>query len=340
MKNKNTGQYNILKIISVFMILILHYMNNDMGGNGLTNDLNIYGFTTHMLESVSIVACNIFVLITAWFMFDRNEIKFKKIFDILNIVIFYAIFFFIGYVIVTKSFNASILKIFFETIFKKWFPIIYIILYLLIPYINPFIKSLSKENYKKLIIIMIIFFSIWPTFLTGTTVRDEGYGIINFILLYLIIGYIKRFINLDKIESSKIILLYLLSLIAIFIFGFISLRAWMYNSIFVIINSIALFLIFTKINIKNNFIVKYISGFSLSTYIIHENKFICKWLYRDVFKSSLYSKTIYLIPNIFLSIICIFIFCILLEIIRRFLSKYTCDKIFQHFKYYNYVWKF
>lgn len=182
---------------------------------------------------------------------------------------------------------------------------------------------------------MVIFFSLWPTIFTKITVNDGGYGIINFILLYLIIYYIKKYTNYTEFKTYKLLSMYVVSTIITVAFSFFSGRAWNYNSIFVIISSISLFLMLSRIQIDRSKILAYLSSFSLSTYIIHENQFITKWIYRGIFKSDYYSQTNMILGNIVISIVSIFIVCMIIEIIRRFIFKYTVDKILSRMKFYN-----
>ena len=209
--NERTGQFDLIKIISILMVLILHYMNKSMGG-GLHDELSTNGILSHIIESVCIIACNLFVLITAWFMVDVRKIKLKKVFDIILIVTFYAIIIY-AICILTGfiKFNTLTFKQFINTIGNRWFVSIYIILYLLIPYINRLADCISKANLKKLLIIFTIFFSIWPTFFTRVTINDNGYGIINFLYLYLIVVYIKKYMNIENIKLYKCLTVFILS---------------------------------------------------------------------------------------------------------------------------------
>lgn len=332
---KKTGQFDVIKIISIFMILILHYLNKGMGG-GMDDAISVNGILTHTLESICIIACNLFVLVTAWFMVDAKSIKIKKVVDIALVIIFYGIIIY-GVCICTGLVDISktSVKTFVNTIGNRWFPIIYIILYLSIPYINKSVHNYTKKDLRKLIAIMVIFFSIWPTVFTKVTVSDGGYGIINFVMLYLIIYYIKKYTNYNDVKVYKLFFIWIASTAITIVFSFISGRAWNYNSIFVILASVSLFMMFIRLEINRNKALSYISSFSLSTYIIHENQFITQWIYRGVFRSDYYSHTNLLLANILISIVSIFIVCMVIEIVRRFLFKYTIDKILNKLKFYN-----
>lgn len=112
----------------------------------MSDSFSVNGILTHTLESICIVACNLFVLVTAWFMVDAKNIKICKIIDIALTIIFYGVIIYAG-CIFTRLTDISIssMKTFINTIGSRWFPIIYIILYLLIPYINKSVHNFTKK---------------------------------------------------------------------------------------------------------------------------------------------------------------------------------------------------
>jgi peptidoglycan/LPS O-acetylase OafA/YrhL len=183
---------------------------------------------------------------------------------------------------------------------------------------------MTKKQYQTLLIINIIFFYIWPTFFTNTTVRDNGYGIINFINLFLIGAYIKTFVKTD-ISKKKTLFIFIASVAITTVFSFVASRAWRYSSVFNLISSIALFLLFKSIKIKNNKFINNLATYTFSTYIIHENIFLSKILYRTVFNSDKYWNNNLMILNLMISVLGIFIICIIIENIRKLLFKKIFD---------------
>ncbi len=334
-KENKTGQFDLIKIIAIFMILILHYFNGHMG-NGMDDSISFNGIVSHSLESICIIACNLFVLITSWFMVDKKEIKYKKIFDLIILTVFYGVTIYVinilsGAVLLSKQSFAFLIS----TIFARWFLIIYIIFYLLIPFLNKMLKGLSKKNIIALLIIMTFFFSFWPTVINNITVGDGGYGIITFIYLYIIVYFIKKYTDYNNYNGIYLFIIWMICIISTIFYSYVAPVAWNYNSFMVIGASVSMFLLLSKIKINRNKVLTYLSSFAFSTYIIHENVFVSKWIYKDIFRSSYYSKTVFLIPNLLISIICIFIICSIIEILRRLLFKYTIDILLFKSKIYN-----
>ena len=196
MKDKKTNLC-LLRVISIFMILILHY-NLDLGGNLLNNDTGFNKILSIVLEGICIVGVNTFIITTGYFSIEskNNEIKIRKIIDIIAALVFYAVI--IALVcLITKIQNINIvfLKTFLKSITDRWFTTTYIILLLLSPFINKLTSNINQKKYKCLLIILLVIFSLWPSFYTDITTKSAGYDIINFSILYLIGGYIKKYCN-------------------------------------------------------------------------------------------------------------------------------------------------
>ncbi len=344
MKNEERqSNIELLRIILIMFILALHYLNGTYGGalniKNISNAENNY-YIVRILESLFIVAVNCFILITGYFSYKQTKIKVKKVIDLLIIVCFYNVLIYI-ISIITKitAFNKETFQTFLATFYKggMWFIDIYIILYLLIPFINIVINKLSKKNMKILILILFIAFSLYPTFLANTTINDAGYGIVSFIMLYLIGAYINKY-NANNKNIFIYLLIYIImagctyyeSINDILVSG-----PFDYNSIFNIIGSVSLFLVFTKFNFKSK-LINSISKHTLSIYIIHANDFIIKYVYRNLLKTNLFWKSDFLILHLLVSICIIFIICLLIDIIREFVFKRTISKFIQNKKFYNY----
>jgi len=119
--------------------------------------------------------------------------------------------------------------------------------------------------------------------LPSSPVTDDGYGIINYIILYCIAGYLKLHYKVNK-SSVFYFAMYLITSSIVFAFSLISKRAFGYIFIFNILGSIMLFLTFHQIKLKHNNIINYIAGFALSVYLIHTDLSLCNMIYQKILK--------------------------------------------------------
>ena len=121
-----------------------------------------------------------------------EKFKLKKVIELWKQVIFYSvaislIFWFVGIEPITMH---TLLQAFFPVITGTyWFVTTYIVLYLFSPFINTALNSIKKEDHKKLILVLAVFFVILPS-LTFTYFTDTGYSLYNFVCNYS--AYIKQ----------------------------------------------------------------------------------------------------------------------------------------------------
>ncbi len=333
MKEMRKSNFELLRIVCILMIITLHY-NSSMGGvlnNVETNTVNYY--VAHFIQSLCIVAVNAFIIITGYFSYKKNNIKISKIAHLFYLCLVYGILIFGIYLLLGNTIDKSTILEFIKTIFDRWFVVIYSILYLLIPYINKLINNLSEKELKTLIIINVVFFYIWFTIFTNTTIKDGGYGIVNFINLYIIGAYIKKYKD-DYIPKYKTISIYLICAIITTLLSIYTTRsAYAYNTIFNLIGSISLFLTFKNINIKNSKLINKLSTYTFSVYIIHENSFLVKILYRDIFNCDEYYNNNLMPLNMIYTVLGIYLICVIVETIRRLLMEKVVDNKIDRIKY-------
>lgn len=327
------SNFELLKVILTIMILVLHYCNGYIGGalsNIPVGTVNYH--LIHIAESLCIASVNTFIVITGYFMCRKNEIRISKILKILYLTLVYGVLIFFGWFIISHpQINTETIKLSVASISNRWFVIIYCILFLLIPYINKVVQSINKRQFQILLVILLFFFYIWPTFFTNITVKDNGYGITNFLTLYLTGGYINLHCSGFK-SVSKSTLVFVLCSAATYFFSLFSENAFYYNSVFNLIGAVALFEIFHGLTVKNSKRINFLATYAFSTYIIHENPLISKWLYRDVFQTSNYWTSQYLILNLIITTIGIYALCVLIEFIRRYVMK-KADRLIEKTEY-------
>lgn len=339
MRNQRNSNFELLRIVAILMVIILHYFLAGGAINTLTNN-NINYYMVYFLESICIIGVNLFVIISAYFLVDKDKIYFNKIVRLILLTYFYgSTIYILSTFVGINKFNLIDLLKSTDIFIQNWYLKTYLVLYLLAPYINIFINNISKNVYQKLLISISLLFSIWPSFLPSAPNKDDGYGIISFILLYFIGGYLKKYSINSKFYKNSIYI-WIVSFFITFLFKIIGWKtAWNYNFIFNIIGSVFLFITFSKLEFQSK-IINYIATFVFPIYIIHVNPFIKEFLYYTVLKCNEYYYEIYLFVHMIISVFFVFTICILIEIIRKifllFLKRYILGGIDNENRFNNF----
>ena len=287
------------------------------------------------LEALAIVAVDIFVLISGYFLCE-SKFKAKNVFKtaISGVWIYSVCFSLLAMKIGGEGINYGLLmKACMPIMTKKyWFVNSYILLYILSPYINKLIRSLSKKQFSLLIGYFIVFFSIRPTVLPLTWSQDGtgGMGIIGFLMLYCIGAWLRLYYSKDK-KSLQWLIIYLLCsfLLLISKVGIlkinenISTKFYSYASPLVIVETVALFLTFLSKKTMNKNVgnlINKIAKHSFSVYVIHFT--MISVLFTEIFHVNDYIDSIGTgIAAIFVSVTITYMACTVIDVINNYLFE-------------------
>ena len=342
--NERQSNFELMRIVSMLFIILWHIL---MHGHVIENCENQALKTIlQITQYIIVVHVNSFIILMGYFQ-SKSKFKLNKVIKLVLQVIFYS---FVIMLIALKlgwieDFSSiTILNSLLPSgaMFDFWFIGAYITVYCFSNIINKFIDCLSKKDYQKTLLISFFFLSFLP-FITGQgRFSNGGYNFYSFIFLYLIGGYLRRyplnqsyhFKNLDKRKYVLLIIFiffmcaYLNYSLTLFssninnksnIFSFIANRInasnLFYSTPFVIVQTICYFELFRNMNIKNKYI-NYISKSVIGVYLIHENDYFRKNVYKLLgFEMKVYSyKFIIILMSAVLSI---FIFCIIIDKLRE-----------------------
>lgn len=283
-KRKRRGEFDCLKILAAFLVIILHV-------NGYTYELSRLGYSMkcryiyYVMEAFAYPAIHLFVMIGSWFMIEkapqiRNIVKIwsqtwiVSISGMVLVLIFKnELFTILGGVECVAPFLGR----------AYWFVTEYIILMLMSPFLN---RGIERSSDRELLVITFVWgcvISVFPTFLPVFPWRQDNSNIGLFILLYLITGCIRR--QKRIYQCTLWVILWILSLIVLSLSAIIlhyvvteyEMFFYSYNGVFVIVEAVALFMIFSSKSITNPLlgkVLKYISESSLAVYLIHMHPLI------------------------------------------------------------------
>ncbi len=169
--------------------------------------------------------------------------------------------------------------------------------------------------------------------MTNTPSVDGGYGIANFVSLYLIGAYIKIYEN-DFIKIKKYsIFIYVLCSIVTCAFSFFAGRAWNYSTIFNLFGSLFLFWTFENIRLRNSSIINYLSQHTLDIFLIHGTYLFYDVLYKTIFHCDYYYNDDKMIINLIITTIGIYLICLMISIIRKAFFEKILDNNINCIKY-------
>lgn len=155
-------------------------------------------------------------------------------------------------------------------------------LYFLSPILNKMSSFLSEKDFKSILVIGFFLIYIWHTicfiFNFGQPIDDAGYGIFNFVYLYLLGRYLRIYCNV-LMSKKNLLLSYIFICTLLFIFqllyslalGFSFTALYSYNTVFVFLGGGFLFLFFTKLKMEHNKFINVWAKNCLAVYIIHHH---------------------------------------------------------------------
>jgi hypothetical protein len=236
------------------------------------------------------VAVNVFILISGYFMIkQKSSVEIGKIINLLFMTSMYSLICY--FIKVALGMNeVSFSNICYAFFPKNYYVYLYVCLCILSPYINKLIEQLNREQYRKLLLLLIILFGVWSTISMSISVcidkdwsgiytvsldgSGRGFTIVSFIVIYLIGGYIRCY---SEEFNHKSALYWLCCMFAISIMVLVlitiypSLRKSLlnYDSIFIIAQSYCTFLIFKNINIGCIKIINIIGKTTFGAFLLH-----------------------------------------------------------------------
>ncbi len=340
--NIRNSNVELLRIVLMMFVITLHY--NGMCGHAL--EYCSYGFNfyfTRFTESLSICAVDCFMIISGYFLAYNREIKLSRILHILGIVI--GINFFTKILSVFLMGNIS-LKSFIRCFLpENYFSTFYIITYILSPFINSIFDKLNSQRKTQFFLfILIALFLIYPTLydtfssildfsfsgldtINGAGVGNAGgYTIVNFLVMYCIGAYLRKFPI--KTKTRYLLITYICSLFLVFMnLLFIPTTALCYYNILVVINASVLFLLFLRINFSNR-VINYVSTATFGVFCLHVSN-VAQLLWDKFNIEQACSYQFGVITNSFVSILIMTVICyctdlllqILIKPLRLFLNK-------------------
>lgn len=195
--NTRNSNVEIVRILAALMIIVAHLYSGDAGKNFSGLQQGIYVFVQSFFHAG--LGVTLFMVISGYYLVKCSEKKVTKLVSITWCCSVVALLF---RVICGGVFNLFSFEFSFKDVFKSitpvtsiyfWYISCYIFLMILSPYINKAIEKISKQDFTKLIIAMLVLFYAIPTFLYTDIMGDRGKGLITMICAYFIGAYLSKY---------------------------------------------------------------------------------------------------------------------------------------------------
>lgn len=317
-KNRMIG-LDILRILSMVLITLRHFI----GYAGLTELLPFFsanGIAVRILNIFCGSAVNIFVLISGYFLVS-SAFKWSRALKIWGETFFYSVVCFIvaAALNLEKITSGKMLLSFLPFLSRHyWFTVAYLALYAVSPFLNKLLQALSEKEYTVLTVGGAVLLSLWTSvmYFSQGVLTGGNTGLLWFIYLYILGGYIRQYRHKFPKTGVCLLLIGILTVVML-VYSFVSSKigflknfpVYEDDSIFELLLSVLLFLVFQNITCKNAIITKcivFVASCSFGVYLIQESCMIRQWLWNSVVKADTLAEKWYLLPVAGLVIVCLF----------------------------------
>jgi len=301
-KRERNSNIELLRIICAVMVIVFH----TVAGYGIVNAANTAPTAAtciilRFFSVFSIVAVNIFILISGYFMINDDRRKIGKAITLFAVCIAYKALPYLVVVAYQGIFlgqsTFSISELLYNLFPRSYFVYLYCALYILSPYINRALRSLTKKGHLRLIIISLCLFSVWSTGINiymkasgntdlieisfvGYSGTDYGFTLIVFVMMYIIGAYIGRFgLNIgglsDRVQKyiflgAYVIISCVTSGLCLALPSIAQTSSILgYDSIFVVFAAVALFAAFLKMKPRHVAPINFLAKSTFGVYLLH-----------------------------------------------------------------------
>ncbi len=285
---------DLLRCVAMMMVVVLHYL----GKGNLLPDLTERGMgaagaAAWLLESFCIVAVNVYMLISGYFL-CTTSFKVSRLLQLWLQIWFYSVTFGLlgaltGVLKGTSfDFHYLLTLLFPVTMEHYWFLTAYIFLYLLLPFVGMAVKKMTKQQLQIAAGLLLVVFCMAKSILPVRLETDQrGYDCLWYLCVFLTGAYMRRF-GVPFLEKKRRgIFLYTGGCLFIFAGTFLLREVYLrtgrmemlikvcleYNHILAFLAAAGLFTAFCRLRIQGSpaKIIGTIAPYTLGVYLIHEN---------------------------------------------------------------------
>lgn len=286
MSQRQSG-VELLRVILLFGVIMIHYY--EVAHQSINSGINFE--LLYVLRSLSSSAVNTFIIISGFFMIKSYTRKpSKAITLILQVVILSEIEYLVEVMLGNEP--LAIRHIVSSLVPRSYYTTLFVVLFIISPYINKLMNEMKIKDLHVFMWVNIIIFSIYSILTKvyseivhldwfginpiGAWGNQQGFNIVNFILLYTIGGYLRLSGLVEKITRKRIVIVFLVSTLVIILWSYLNrmfpkygqISAWCYDNPIVLLQGSSLFVFFYKIKFYNKIINRFATAVYAS-FILH-----------------------------------------------------------------------
>ena len=332
--NERLFGLDLLRIISMFMVLILHILGQGGVINATASD-STKNAVVWFVEISAYCAVNCYALISGYVGL-RSKFKYTNIAFLWLEVLFYTLgvtvlFLFINSSALTaNSYWTAILPV---TKRAYWYFTAYFCTFFFTPLINFVVENMKKVQVMAALISAILLFSFIYTLarssVIGTPVNDllvtsKGYSPLWLAILYFIGACISKYRDSFRIKPYLCLILYFLAITVTWVEKMAAAKSVLfdYTSPTILLSSLALLLCFSQIKCTSmKKIIGFFAPLSFGVYLIHVNPLVWVNFMKGRFAEIASLPIWAMIGAIFLTAICLYLVCSLIDALRHYLFK-------------------
>lgn len=337
-ENSNMG---LLKIIAIFLIMIsLYTIYRGSIGYNLPSEITELLVGISGLGNVGVI---ILVLISGYNgVGDKTPFRFKNLFLVILQTVFYSVLIYLLFCILGAA-QFSMLDFvgnFFPLTYDMyWLVAVFLILYIFTPYINKLLNLLSRRSHLRLILVMMILFSLLPALIPHFSYGSE---IVLFVMFYVIGAYFRKYRdNFFAKKRNNMLVLF----ITVFIITLLMLVMGLFGSEWIVLEkgqmsllsmrsiasiliAISLFSVIEQMKPITSRVIDSVAGCVLGVYLMVDNYLVRRAFWKEHLGMTEYTQGSFLVLHCISSIVAVFVICVLVELIRKYMIEKVLSRAY------------
>lgn len=328
---------DFLKVLCMLMIVVLHILGQ---GRVLDNTefLSVNYTVAWLIEVGALCAVNCYALISGYVGLGSKH-KYTGIAMLWLQVLLYNVVITLFMTTLRDDIPVGLstyVKMFLPVTTKPyWYFTAYFALFFVMPCYNCIIEYMLHKQLRTILAVIVVLFSVIPT-IVQSDLFDlvGGYSFVWLSLLYIMGGYFRKYHVLEKISARKWIIVYIVAVMItlgqkylheMFVFKLTgeitrSMSLCTYISPFMLIAAVALLGFFSQKTFKGviSKVLPVLSASAFGVYLIHSHPLIYQYILNDRFIWVAGLPAIRMVMTVFLTAICIFSVCMMIDLARAY----------------------